>query len=161
MKFDDYCERVRATKSCPQKFSPQKNTSAKCRALMPSLARACQAVSCQPSPVIPEEEGHCRRRHEDADANACWHFACIGDDDMHMKFMQMHGICMKIVLFHSHTHTSNTRAHSRTVTQSVSARACHCLVLKQKLLIPRVDPVEASRGDVLRCDAMRCDFDIA
>lgn len=143
---------MRATKSCPQKFSPQKHL-AKCRALMPSLA-ACQAVSCRPGQAgYPRGEGrqHCRR---DADAYACWHFACIEDDDMHMKFMQMHGICMKIVLFHSHTHMPT---HTFTVTQSVSARACHCLVLKQKLLIPRVDPVESSRVEAMCCDAMRCD----
>lgn len=159
MKFDDYCERVRATKSCPQKFSPQKNTSAKCRALMPSLARACQAVSCQPGPVIPEEEGHCRRRHVDADVDACWHFACIGDDDMHMKFMQMHGICMKIVLFHSHTHTHTCQhTHVQSRSQLVHARVIVlCLSRNYSYHVW----TQSRRGDVLRCDAMRCDFDIA
>lgn len=153
MKFDDYCERVRATKSCPQKFSPQKNTSAKCRALMPSLARACQAVSCQPGPVIPEEEGHCRRRHVDVDA--CWHFACIGDDDMHMKFMQMHGICMKIVLFHSHTHTAIhtcQHTHVQSRSQLVHARVI-VLCLSRNYSYHVWTP--SRRCAAMRCDAMR------
>lgn len=43
-----------------------------------------------------------------------------------MKFMQMHGICMKIVLF-------NPVILSQTHTRNHKPRSCHCLVLKQEI----------------------------